>query len=176
MKIEFNKVTWYSKLLALVVFLVLVPCLSFYIGEQYQIFKSQNTMSINYFDYSLMHPQIQDTIHAVVPVLADIKVTSNDNGKVVTLAKSQHVEIVLGNPGDGGYQFDAPEYDTSLLHLNTHSHIAPTSKNALPGNFGTDVWEFTAIKSGSTDVSITATRPWKGGDTVSIFKSSFLIK
>ena len=172
MKIEFNKVTWYSKLLALVLFLVVIPWLAFYIGEQYQIVKSQNFISDT--DHARQNTDIK--INLINSVFPDKKITSDDNGKVVTLAKSQHVEIVLGNPGDGGYQFDAPEYDTSLLHLNTHSHIAPTSKNALPGNFGTDVWEFTAIKSGSTDVSITATRPWKGGDTVSVFKSSFLIK
>jgi len=35
-KIEFNKVTWYSKLLAVIVLLIGVPLLSFYIGIQYQ--------------------------------------------------------------------------------------------------------------------------------------------
>jgi hypothetical protein len=34
--ISFNKVTWYSKLLAIVFFLGVMPALSFYIGMQYQ--------------------------------------------------------------------------------------------------------------------------------------------
>lgn len=37
MKIEFNKVTWYSKLGAAILFLVIVPILAFYIGRQYQL-------------------------------------------------------------------------------------------------------------------------------------------
>src|SRR5690349_18913841 len=35
MKIEFNRVTWYSKLCAIILFLLLVPILCFYIGEKY---------------------------------------------------------------------------------------------------------------------------------------------
>ncbi|MBY0538450.1 hypothetical protein K2P47_03575 [Patescibacteria group bacterium] len=34
--ITFNKVTWYSKLLAIVFFLGVIPALSFYVGMQYQ--------------------------------------------------------------------------------------------------------------------------------------------
>ncbi len=36
MKIEFNKVTWYSKLGAILLFLLVVPILTFYIGRQYE--------------------------------------------------------------------------------------------------------------------------------------------
>lgn len=36
MKIVFNKVTWYSKLAAVFVFFVIVPCVSFYLGSYYE--------------------------------------------------------------------------------------------------------------------------------------------
>jgi hypothetical protein len=36
MSIEFNKVTWYSKLGAVILFLLVVPVLTFYIGMKYQ--------------------------------------------------------------------------------------------------------------------------------------------
>ena len=36
MKIEFNKVTWYSQLATIIVFTIIVPILSFYIYTQYQ--------------------------------------------------------------------------------------------------------------------------------------------
>jgi len=42
MRIELNKVTWYSKLLALILFITL-PFIGFYIGIQYQKTLSQNT-------------------------------------------------------------------------------------------------------------------------------------
>ena len=46
MKIEFNRVTWYSKLAALVLFLVVVPVLCFYIGEQYGSLKAEYPGSV----------------------------------------------------------------------------------------------------------------------------------
>lgn len=36
MKIEWNKVTWYSKLLAIILFLLAIPSLTFYIGKEYE--------------------------------------------------------------------------------------------------------------------------------------------
>lgn len=36
MKIEFNKVTWYSRLTAEIVFLLVIPVLAFYIGRQFE--------------------------------------------------------------------------------------------------------------------------------------------
>ncbi|MEA2715584.1 MAG: hypothetical protein QOG91_612 [Candidatus Parcubacteria bacterium] len=36
MKIVWNKVTWFSKLAAVIFFLLIVPILTFYIGRQYE--------------------------------------------------------------------------------------------------------------------------------------------
>jgi hypothetical protein len=36
MSIQFNKVTWYSRLLALILFLGIIPLIAFYIGTQYE--------------------------------------------------------------------------------------------------------------------------------------------
>ncbi len=36
MSIQFNKVTWYSKLAALFVFFIILPAVSFYLGNYYQ--------------------------------------------------------------------------------------------------------------------------------------------
>ena len=51
MNIEFNKVTWYSKLGAIILFLLFLPMLTFYIGMQYEktseIIKKENTMGQN---------------------------------------------------------------------------------------------------------------------------------
>ena len=35
--IKFNEVTWYSKLAAVILFLLVIPTLTFYIGTQYQL-------------------------------------------------------------------------------------------------------------------------------------------
>lgn len=36
-KIKFNKVTWYSRLFAIILFIAIIPVLAFYIGTQYQL-------------------------------------------------------------------------------------------------------------------------------------------
>ena len=36
MSIKFNEVTWYSKLAALIFFLIALPTLTFYMGVEYQ--------------------------------------------------------------------------------------------------------------------------------------------
>jgi hypothetical protein len=36
MKIQFNKVTWYSKLLSFIFLVIIVPIITFYIGMEYQ--------------------------------------------------------------------------------------------------------------------------------------------
>ncbi len=46
MYIEFNKVTWYSKLGALILFIIIIPALTFYIGRKYEEVKILNN-SIN---------------------------------------------------------------------------------------------------------------------------------
>ena len=45
MKIKFNEVTWYSKLLAVILFIFLVPALTFYIGEQYGEIQTLNAVT-----------------------------------------------------------------------------------------------------------------------------------
>lgn len=44
-KIEFNKVTWYSKLAAIVFFLAVFPMLTFYIGMKYEETRSAINMN-----------------------------------------------------------------------------------------------------------------------------------
>ncbi|MEI8061920.1 MAG: hypothetical protein WCG97_01325 [bacterium] len=43
MTIKFNKVTWYSKLAALILFILVVPTLTFYIGREYE--RTQEVLS-----------------------------------------------------------------------------------------------------------------------------------
>ena len=78
------------------------------------------------------------------------------NGKTISVVKGQSLILTLGNPGDGGYAFDAPQYNTAVLSLTNHTHIAPTS--GAIGDFGKDTWEFKTIKGGNSTLSVTATR------------------
>ncbi len=102
-----------------------------------------------------------------------VQLTAQNNGKTETLAKGQVFTVNLGNPGDGGYAFDAPVFDTNVLSISNHVHT-PSTTNAI-GDFGTDTWTFAAIKTGTTTLTVTATRPFDKTSTVKIFNGTFTV-
>lgn len=107
------------------------------------------------------------------PALAKVQITAQQNGQPVLLAQGQTLEVTLQNPGDGLYSFDQPKYDAVVLRFVDHLHQAPINNNI--GNDGTDSWDFTAIKAGSTTLTITATR---GSDasTATVLSNSVSVK
>jgi predicted secreted protein len=108
------------------------------------------------------------------PVPAEIKITAQQNGQPVPLAKGQTLDITLQNPGDGLYSFDTPQYDGAVLRFVDHLHQGPSNNNA--GNFGTDSWDFVALKSGTTTLNITATRGADKTTTVTMQSNSVSVK
>lgn len=104
-----------------------------------------------------------------------VQVTVADTGKTISIAQGEKVKLILQNPGDGGYAFDAPKYDTSVLTLADHIHNSPAASN-VSGNFGTDTWEFTAKNPGSTSLTVTASRPWDKTHPVTIFNGTITVK
>jgi predicted secreted protein len=106
--------------------------------------------------------------------LPSVQINANNNGKTIGLAQGQTLAITLGNPGDGGYTFNAPQYDSSLLSLNNHTHSA-SATNAV-GDYGTDRWEFQALKTGATALTITAVRGSDNGSTIVIFTGNIAVK
>jgi predicted secreted protein len=103
-----------------------------------------------------------------------VKITSADNGKTIALSSGGSLALTLGNPGDGGYSLDTPQYDKSVLSLKSHTHQAPKS-SAVAGDFGTDLWQFKALKSGTTKLTVTATRPFDQKSTVAIFTGTISV-
>jgi predicted secreted protein len=108
------------------------------------------------------------------PIPAEIKISAQQNGQPVTLAKGQTLDITLQNPGDGLYSFDTPQYDGTVLRFVDHLHQGPSNNNA--GNYGTDSWDFVALKSGSTTLNITATRGSDKTTTVTMQSNSVSVK
>jgi predicted secreted protein len=108
-----------------------------------------------------------------------INLTEKDKSSTITVSQGDTIAVTLGNPGDGGYQFDEPRYNGSIIALNGHTHSNPDpgpNGQSAPGDFGRDVWEFTALKSGMSVIDITATRPWNKVDSVTIFSITIKIK
>lgn len=103
-----------------------------------------------------------------------VQLTDQDNGKTVTIAKGQTIKIVLGNPGDGGYTFDAPQFDNSRLILISHTQNAPANTNLI-GNFGTDTWEFSGANTGASPVIISASRSFEKNSNVVMFSGTIVV-
>ncbi|WDF56949.1 protease inhibitor I42 family protein [Mucilaginibacter sp. KACC 22063] len=83
--------------------------------------------------------------------------TEYDSGKTLAVKAGQTFLLTLGNPGDNGYRFNDPILDASILTLISHSHKDPSNKSMM-GDFGTDTWKFSAMKTGSSVLKITASR------------------
>lgn len=106
--------------------------------------------------------------------LPSIQINAQENGKTVALAQGQSLKLTLENPADGGYAFDTPQYDSSVMSLNGHTHT-PSTTNAI-GDGGTDTWEFIALKSGTTALTITASRSFEPNNLVTMFTGAVSVK
>jgi len=104
---------------------------------------------------------------------ATLDLTSVNNGNTFQISQGQTLRVTLSNPGDGGYTFDTPIYDSSILQLINHQHINSTYQ--LPGNFGNDYWEFQALNSGSTQLRITASRSWDSSSSYTPFTATIIV-
>lgn len=101
-----------------------------------------------------------------------ITLTDADTGKKLSLTSGQTFTLTLNNPGDGGYNFDSPQRDSSIIHLDKYEHKAPA--NGLTGDAGSDTWQFTSAHAGTTVLKITASR--LSGGTVVMFSDTLVVK
>lgn len=99
------------------------------------------------------------------------QLTAADAGSTASVTMGQTISLTLGNPGDGGYQFNTPQYNASVLTLQSHTHQNGTNNI---GDFGSDTWNFTAKGSGTTTLEVTASRGSTG--TISLFSNQISVK
>ncbi len=94
-----------------------------------------------------------------------LQITASDTVKALSLMQGQVINITLANPTDGGYSFDAWQYDNTVLKLDSHTRLPGNANQA--GDAGRDAWQFTAIKSGTTVLKITASKG--GSESINMF-------
>jgi len=88
-----------------------------------------------------------------------INLDSSNNNQTIDVGIDDVIDVTLNNPSDGGYEFNDPEYDKTILKMLSHEHTAPNSQ--LLGDFGEDKWSFQAIKTGKTDLIFYISRSWE---------------
>ncbi len=97
-----------------------------------------------------------------------ISVDERANGSTVAMTVGQRFTVTLWNYGDGGFSGWAitTSPDPAVLTSIASWHVPP-GPDAMPGNFGSDAFEFEAAGLGSTSFVATASQPWTNGQTVS---------
>jgi len=91
--------------------------------------------------------------------------TSDDDGITLYLNKGDKLNLELKDYGDGGYAWEITELDEKILSLTERSD----SPSGLLGDFGNDIWVFTAEKTGSTTLELKSSRPWDKTDVCATF-------
>ena len=101
-----------------------------------------------------------------------IKLSAVDSNKTISILNGHVVSITLNNPGDGGYTFDAPKCDTTVFRLINHIRVLPLLPYPVTvGDFGQDIFQFQALKSGTSNINITASRGPAHLETVTMFRN-----
>ncbi len=115
------------------------------------------------------------TAIGVGSMLSDKKIKENatttylsitDNGTTVSARKGDQVSLELKDYGDGGYSWTLVALDQNILNLKQRSDSQPSG---LMGDFGNDIWVFTAEYPGSTTLNLLCNRPWNTTDMCATF-------
>jgi predicted secreted protein len=85
-----------------------------------------------------------------------------DRGRTVTLHPGERLIVELRNPGSGGYETQAPDFNHATLKLVSQKNIPPQPRpEPRAGDFGRLFYEWEAVGPGATDIIIRIHRPWE---------------
>jgi len=82
------------------------------------------------------------------------------------LKKGDKLNLELKDYGDGGYIWEIVTLDETMLSLIERYDSEPSG---MLGDFGNDIWVFTAEKIGSTTLELKCSRPWDKTDVCETF-------
>ena len=106
----------------------------------------------------------QQTIEATIDELSQAKNLT----KTIEINTGDTLTLILGsNPTTGfSWQEQAQVSDKAVLEQTNHQYLDPAAKDGQPvmGASGKDSWVFKALKSGTSQVTLSYSRPWEGGE------------
>jgi len=100
-------------------------------------------------------------------------ISAVDNGTTVTMKKGDTLRLTLKDYGDGGYSWNITAQDTQKMILSKQDHSDPSG--AL-GDFGDDIWVFTALQPGTSSLDLVCARPWAPSDVCATFHIQVVIQ
>lgn len=86
---------------------------------------------------------------------ATVYVTQDQNGTIVHMKKGDLLNVTLQDFGDGGYTWMIKSIDITMLRQDTQF---TWGSSGMLGDFGKDTFMFTALKTGSTTLSLECKR------------------
>ncbi|MDH7517534.1 MAG: protease inhibitor I42 family protein [Candidatus Thermoplasmatota archaeon] len=93
-------------------------------------------------------------------------ITAEDNDATLFLKKGDKLNLELRDYGDGGYTWEIVTLDETVLSLTERYDSQPSG---MLGDFGNDIWVFTAEKTGSTTLELECSRSWDKIDVCATF-------
>ncbi len=138
MKIIFNKVTWYSKILAVIVFIFVLPSLTFYIGMRYQEVKGVNLANSESIKKEVSISELSDnsdTINLQCELNKKLKIrsmeVSNSPGPgSIYIPKNQTlITLQLGNGKESGFLNELTYSSKSATYANEDKSLVLEVKN-----------------------------------------------
>lgn len=99
-------------------------------------------------------------------------INDSDNGTTIAIPKGDTLALTLPDYGDGGYAWVITSQDQSKISLTETSHENGTGQL---GSFGSDVWRFDALETGSCTLTLVCQRPWATNDTCATFTAQIVI-
>ena len=104
------------------------------------------------------------------PKQAEVSVDIDDFMEVqhisqeVEVAVDGSLTVTLGSNQTTGFKWELAEItDESVLEYVDDEYVPPEDTGVV-GAGGKEVWTFTALKKGTTEVSMEYSRPWEGGE------------
>ena len=113
----------------------------------------------------------------IVTTPSALALTSTNNGGTFTVANGQTFTVTLCNPGDGGYQFNTPQYNSSILSLTSHINVPlnpPQPAGYVGGCYGNDVFKFQALNTGTSTLVISASQGTT--NTENMFSATIIVQ
>ncbi len=99
-----------------------------------------------------------------------INITTDEFGqqnnivRSVELTQPGSLNVTLGANPTTGYQWvEAAIADKTIIEQESHNYVAPTAAGVV-GAPGKDVWVFNSLKTGTTTIKFSYSRPWEGGE------------
>ena len=88
------------------------------------------------------------------------KAEENTQKENIIVDKSKNFSVVLDSNPTTGYQWEA-KFDESFIKLVSSNYMQNPQTENMVGSGGTQNFEFSALKSGETEMTFYYVRPWE---------------